>query len=267
MELQKSLTNFKKEKILITGALGLIGFNLTKSLLQSRAELILIDNNSKDKKKISFLKNKRQKINFIDISNEKEISNFFRKNKEKMKNLTSVVNLAAIDAKIDDRNKNFKKEFDNFENNLIRKSINVNLFGTLNICKEACKIFKKNKKGNIINVASLYSISAPNKKLYGNSKIINKPSDYIISKSSIPNLTKYIAAHYADRGIRANCIVPHGIENNHSKKFKKEFAKLTPIKRMCNVNEIISPLIFLLSEGSSYMNGSLMIVDGGWTAW
>ena len=219
------MLNFKDKKILITGALGLIGFNLTKSLINYGAELILIDNNKSDKKKINFLNQKNQKINFLDISKEKSVKDFFKKNIKKMSNLTSVVNLAAIDAKIG-KKINFNNEFDNFDNQLIKKSLNVNLFGTLNISKEACKIFKKNKAGNIINIASLYSITAPNKKLYGNTKNINKPSDYVISKSSIPNFTKFIAAHYADRGIRSNCVVPHGIENNHSKTFKRNFSKL-----------------------------------------
>ena len=261
------MLNFKNKKILIVGSLGLIGFSLTKSLLKYGAKMILIDNNSKEKKKINFLKKNNQKLNLIDISDEGEVKNFFKKNIKNMSNLTSVVNLAGIDAKVDSKSINFEKEFDNFDNDLIKKSIDVNLFGTLNICKEACKIFKKKKSGNIINVASLYSINAPNKKLYGNTKIRNKPSDYIISKSSIPNITKYIAAHYADRGIRANCVVPHGIENNHSKMFKKKFALLTPIRRMCKVSEIVNPIIFLLSDGSTYMNGSTVIVDGGWSAW
>lgn len=260
------MLNFKNKKILITGALGLIGFNLTKSLINYEAELILIDNNKNEKKKIDFLKQKKQKIDFLDISKEKNVKTFFKKNIKKMSNLTSVVNLAAIDAKIDKKT-NFNNEFDNFNNQLIKKSLSVNLFGTLNICKEACKIFKKNKQGNIINIASLYSITAPNKKLYGNTKKINKPSDYVISKSSIPNFTKFIAAHYADRGIRSNCVVPHGIEDNHSKIFKRNFSKLTPIGRMCRVDEIVNPIIFLLSDGSTYMNGSTIVIDGGWTAW
>ncbi len=264
--LMEVMLNFKNKKILITGALGLIGFNLTKSLIKFGADLILIDNNKSDKKKIDFLRQENQKLDFLDISKEKNVKKFFKKNIKRISNLTSVVNLAAIDAKIDKKT-NFNNEFDTFDNQLIKKSLNVNLFGTLNICKEACKIFKKNKSGNIINIASLYSITAPNKKLYGNIKNKNKPSDYIISKSSIPNFTRFIAAHYADRGIRSNCLVPHGIENNHSKKFKKNFSKLTPIGRMCKVEEIVSPIIFLLSDGSTYINGSTIIVDGGWTAW
>ena len=261
------MLNFKNKKILITGSLGLIGFNLTKSLIKYGAKLILIDSNQYEREKINFLKKRNQFLNLIDVSDEKQVKKFFLENKKKMSNLSSIVNLAAIDAKIENKSDNFEKEFDNYDNNLIKKSLDINLFGTLNISKAACKIFKKNGKGNIINVASLYSIVAPNKKLYGRNKNKNKPSDYIISKSTIPNLTRFIAAHYADRGIRVNCIVPHGIENKHSKKFKRSFADLSPMGRMCKIREIVDPIIFLLSDGSTYMNGSTVVVDGGWSAW
>jgi len=135
------MLKFKNKKILIVGSLGLIGFSLTKSLLKYGAKMILIDNNSKEKKKINFLKKNNQNLNLIDISDEGEVKNFFKKNIKNMSNLTSVVNLAGVDAKVESKSINFEKEFDNFDNDLIKKSIDVNLFGTLNICKEACKIF------------------------------------------------------------------------------------------------------------------------------
>ena len=69
------------------------------------------------------------------------------------------------------------------------------------------------------------------------------------------------------KGIRANTIVPHGIINNASKGFIKNFKRLSPIGRTCNKKELRGPFIFLSSEASSYMNGSLFVIDGGWTAW
>ena len=111
---------------------------------------------------------------------------------------------------------------------------------------------------------------APNLNLYNDSwskNMINKPIDYVISKSSIPNLTRYIATQYGKKSIRCNCLVPHAIFNNHDKNFQKKFSKLSPLGRMCNVEEILGPLIFLASSASSYMTGSVLVVDGGWTAW
>ena len=52
-----------------------------------------------------------------------------------------------------------------------------------------------------------------------------------------------------------------------SKSFKKNFHKLSPIGRTCDKKELRGPFIFLSSDASSYMNGSLFVIDGGWTAW
>lgn len=257
--------NFKNKKIIITGSLGLIGFQLSKALIKEKANLFLLDNNHKEIEKITYLKKMGANVIILDISKEEKVKKFFQTYKKKLSELDTIINLAAIDAKYEGKIKDFDKEFHEFDFSQIEKSINVNLLGTLNMCKYTLKEFLKNKNGNIINVASLYSIISPNKKLYGNKISKNKPANYVISKSSIPNFTRFLAAHYGDRGIRSNCIVPHGIKNNHSKEFIKNFSKLTPLKRMCEVEEIIQPIMFLASKGSTYINGANIIVDGGWS--
>ena len=68
-----------------------------------------------------------------------------------------------------------------------------------------------------------------------------------MSKSSIPNLTKYIAINYGRKNIRSNCVVPHGIKNLHKKDFVQKFSNLSPIGRMSDVKEVIGPIIFLSS--------------------
>jgi NAD(P)-dependent dehydrogenase (short-subunit alcohol dehydrogenase family) len=83
----------------------------------------------------------------------------------------------------------------------------------------------------------------------------------------IPNFSRYLATFYAREGIRCNTLVPHGIFNHHSKAFQNNFAKLSPLERMCELKEIRGPFVFLASNASSYMTGSTLVVDGGWTAW
>ena len=152
------------------------------------------------------------------------------------------------------------------------KTWTTNLMGSINISQVFCEYFVKNKiAGNIINVASIYSIVAPNLALY-NKKLSsinqkNKPMDYVISKSSIPNLTRFIATNYGRQKIRSNCIVPHGIKNVHKKEFIKRYSDLSPMGRMSDVSEVIGPIVFLSTKASSYMTGATLIIDGGWTAW
>lgn len=257
----------KNKKILITGAFGLIGKSLCEVLCKNGNEIVIIDFkiNKKDK---FFYHIKKSKIHVfdIDISNKKKIENFFIKQKKKLAGLNTIINLAALDRKLNSE-KLFQTNFHNFDTKMLSHSMSINILGTINVCQEGCKFFIENniKKANIINVASTYSLVSPNINLYDKGK--NKPIDYVVSKGSIPILSKYIATHYANKNIRCNCLIPHAIINNPSKKFLKRFKQLSPIGRTCSIEEIINPLIFLISDGSSYMTGSSLVVDGGWTSW
>lgn len=79
-------------------------------------------------------------------------------------------------------------------------------------------------------------------------------------------MTKYLAVHLAPE-IRVNCIVPGGVLQNQDLMFIKKYSKLTPMKRMMKKNELNGLLDFLCNEKSSYMTGSIIFMDGGYTTW
>lgn len=272
----ESLFDVKNLNFVITGGLGQIGLKLAKYLEKNGSVIVIIDifnqKKLKDlKRKYSFLNSDKIKILNIDISNKRKIKESLRKILSFIKKIHVLINLAAIDA----NNKgNFSKNsnFHNFSSSLLKKSLDINLIGTINISQILCEYFVNNKiKGNIINIASTYSVVAPNIALYNKKlssrKMLNKPMDYVVSKSSIPNLTRYIATNYGRQNIRSNCLVPHGIKNQHKKDFIKQYSNLSPMGRMSNVDEVIGPIIFLSTKASSYMTGATLIIDGGWTAW
>ena len=160
-----SVFDLKNKKILVTGALGLIGRELCYRLIKNNNRLIMIDHHFKKKNSSIKIKSKKFNIYDVDLGNPNEIKKFFKLNQKILKGFNTLVNLAAIDAKVKRGN-----EFDTFENfpieNLI-KTFSVNVIGLICICQEACKFFLKNKiKGNIINVGSAYSLVAPNINLY-----------------------------------------------------------------------------------------------------
>ena len=119
----------------------------------------------------------------------------------------------------------------------------------------------------ILNTSSIYGKVSPNKAIYGKSGI-NSPVGYTATKAAIIGFTKYIAAHYGEKGLRANVLIPGGVENkSQSIFFKKNYSKLTPLKRMSKKNDYKEAVLFLVSDKSSYMTGSEIVIDGGWTIW
>lgn len=263
--------------VLITGALGQIGIEISTSFLRQGAKVILTDINLL--KKIELVQ-EFSKIGFaqsnylfskLDITDENNCDEVISEVVNKYGRIDVLINNAAIDAKFDSEgsSKNNKSRFEYYPLEALRKSVDVNLIGTIIITQIVCRQMLKQGSGNIINVASTYSVVAPNQSLYDYGEGVEnyKPIDYIASKSFIPNFTRYLATFYAKEGIRCNAIVPHGIFNNHPKAFLKNWSQLSPIGRMCNREELNGPFTFLASDGSSYMTGAILNVDGGWTAW
>lgn len=144
--------------------------------------------------------------------------------------------------------------------------IRVNLSGTFFMCREFGSVMLDQGVGNIINLASTYGVVSSNPALYTDNSLAS-PIAYSASKGGVIMLTKYLACYWGARGIRVNCLTPHGVWNNHEEAFDQRFSAMTPINRMMQPEEIVGPALFLASDASSYMNGGNLIVDGGWTAW
>jgi NAD(P)-dependent dehydrogenase (short-subunit alcohol dehydrogenase family) len=263
--------------ILVTGAMGLIGKEISFNFLKQGAQVVfadlMLDKKNAFEKELADLSIQPSQYIFhaLDITQEQSCSNVVEATVNAFGRVDVLINNAAIDAKFDKEgsSKVNQSRFENYPLDLLRKSVDVNLTGTVIMTQAACREMLKQGYGNIINVASTYSMVSPNQNLYDFGQGIQnyKPIDYIASKSFIPNFTRYIATFYAPNNIRCNAIVPHGIENNHPDSFTSNFSKMSPLGRMCEREELNGPFSLLASDASSYMTGSVLMVDGGWTAW
>ncbi|MDE3237070.1 MAG: SDR family oxidoreductase [Bacteroidota bacterium] len=274
--MNEPVISVKDEVILVTGAFGLIGKQLCNTFLKEGAKVVLADINETaidavEKEYGALFDSADFLVIHLDITNEESAAKAVRQTVGKFGRLDVLINNAAIDAKFDKEgmSKVNHSRFENYPVELLRKSVDVNLTGTVIMTQSACRQMLQQNSGNIINVASTYSIVSPNQNLYDFGQGVEnfKPVDYIASKSFIPNFTRYIATFYSNNNIRCNAIVPHGIYNNHNEAFLHNFSKMSPLGRMCNREELDGPFLLLASKASSYMTGSVVMVDGGWTAW
>lgn len=253
----------KKYSGIVTGAGGLLGYYHAEALLQLGYEVHLVDINLKSLKNCSQKLEKKFKKKiyyyYLDVSNEKQIINFYKKIYKNF-NLKVLINNAAIDYKV---NKNISNSMLKFNLTRWNKEIAVGLTGYFLMAKNILKF--SNEELIILNIASDLSVIAPNHDLYFNKKTIYKPITYSVIKHAILGLTKYIAVTFAKKSIRCNSLSPGGILNNQPKYFLKRIKKLIPLGRMAKPNEYIGAVKFLCSSESEYLTGQNIIVDGGRT--
>ncbi len=131
---------------------------------------------------------------------------------------------------------------------------------------------KKNIKGSIINLSSIYGLVGQDLEIYKGTNMKENVT-YSIIKGGINNFTKQMSSYYGKFNIRVNAICPGGVINNEDKKilkvqkiFEKNYTRKVPLKRFARTDEIASVVVFLSSDASSYITGTLLPVDGGWTA-
>jgi len=146
------------------------------------------------------------------------------------------------------------------------KIMKVNLEGPMKAMRSAVRIFLKQGQGVILNIASIGG-------LFG----CRAGAAYTTSKHGLIGLTKNTGYFYAKDGIRCNAIAPGGVTTNIlegfdldglSKKIKERIMAGTITNpRYGEASEIAKVATFLVSDQSSYINGAILTVDGGWTAY
>ena len=275
-QLLSGMISVKDKVILITGAFGLIGKEISCAYLQGESKAIVAGHKFSEIDAIKKEFGKQfSEDNFLvcalDVTDAQSIESCLAAALKKFGKIDVLVNNAAIDAKFDQKNKEkiFSGRFEEYPLELIRNSVEVNMLGMIQVTQAVCRQMLQQKQGTIINVASSYSLVAPNQQLYdfGEGTQTFKPVDYVATKSFIPNFTRYLATLYARDNIRCNAIAPHGIFNGHDEKFLNNFSRLSPLGRMCEKSEINGAFLFLASDASSYITGTTLVLDGGWTAW
>ena len=256
--------NLSNKVIILTGAAGLLGTEYAHGLSQAGANVVLADLNFDKCKKLSLNLNKKYNVNSfpikLDVTKINSINTMIKAVIKKFSKIDILINNAIFSEA-----GYTKIKFENYDLDIWKKGLNVNLSGIFLCCQQIGKIMKKQKNGNIINISSIYGIGAPDQRIYGNTKII-KSALYSVTKSGVLNFTRYLASYWRQDGIRVNTLSLGGVEENQNSTFKKNYSNKTMIGRMAKKDEYVGGLIFLSSNASSYMTGSNLVIDGGWTA-
>ena len=165
----------------------------------------------------------------------------------------------------------FFTPFEDYDPEIWRDVMSVNVDGMFLVTQAVGRQMLAQGSGSIINLASIYGLVGPDSRIYEGSDYlggpINTPAVYSASKAAVVGFTKWLATHYGDKGIRANCLVPGGVSSGQNGPFQRNYASRTPMGRMAEADELVGPAVFLASDAASYVTGQVLAVDGGWTAW
>lgn len=241
-----------KKCVLVTGSSIGLGASIIKKFASNNYNVIL--NYNTHEKEAFILKEELENKYDIDclcikcdLRREEDINNMYKQIKEKYEYIDVLVNNAgiAIDSLFEDKNK------DNF-----MKILEVNLIAPFLLAKLMGKDMYENKNGSIINISSTNGIDS----------YYEYSLDYDASKAALINLTHNLANHYSPY-VRVNCVCPGWINTPMCKELDKEFKekeeKKILLNRFAETEEIANLVYFLSSDEASYINDSIIKIDGG----
>jgi len=142
------------------------------------------------------------------------------------------------------------------------KVMNTNAKGTFFCCQAAGKIMMKQNRGKIINLGSAMSVVG-----------YVKRSAYCASKGAVAQLTKVLAGEWAPYNITVNTVAPTFIYTPFTEpmfkdeEFHNDVKRRILLGRVGEVDDVVGAVLYLASDAADFVTGSIMMVDGGWTAW
>jgi NAD(P)-dependent dehydrogenase (short-subunit alcohol dehydrogenase family) len=268
--------NLAGKVAVVTGAAGLLGKEFCRTLAEAEASVVVVDLNADGALNVATdLTAAGYSAQAVptDITNPESVDSLVESMLKEFGRLDILVNCAALDPKFD--TDAFAKgitpgSFEDYPLDQWNAALKVNLTGMFLVTQACVKpMLSQGKKGSIINICSTYGLNGPDQKIYikEGKRLAFKPVYYTVTKAGVMGFTKYLAAYYMDSEIRVNALTPGGVYNNHDETFVSNYSAKTILGRMAHKDEMNGALLFLASDASSYMTGSNVVVDGGWTAW
>ena len=240
--------NFKNRTALVTGGAQGFGLDIAKRFLDSGAEVIIWDIDSKMlQKAVKDLNNPNLNSNTVDVSNYKDVEKQVNEITKKS-NIDILINNAGITGPT--------ASLWEYDIEMWKKVVDINLMGTFHCCRAVVPNMIKNNYGRIINVASVAGKD-------GNANA----SAYSVGKAGAIGLTKSLGKELADKNIAVNAVTPAGAKTRILDQMTKEHVQRmlskVPRGRFLEVEEFTSLVCWLSSEENTFSTAAVFDISGG----
>jgi NAD(P)-dependent dehydrogenase (short-subunit alcohol dehydrogenase family) len=256
--------------VLLTGAAGRLGAAMAQAIAAAGAQLVMCGRREAvlEACRNSFAESDRARCHVFaaDITKEGDILSLYRLVESRFGALHGIVNNAYAGR---------VGSLDAIEPSDFQAACQYNLVAPFMLVKSFRGLLEtaartSGRSSSIVNVASMYGTVSPDPEVYGLSRK-NNPLHYGATKGGLIQMTRYLACHLGASGIRVNSIAPGAFPDTSVDPgipaFYEKLAAKAPLKRVGVPWEVAGPVIFLLSDASSYITGANVPIDGGWTAW
>ena len=263
--------------VVSTGAAGLLGRQHAEAVAAFGGIPVLLDLESTPVKKLAKDLKDRYHVSAagmtVDITDEDSVAMNCKQLVEEFGSIYGLGNNAANNPKVEDSDKKNFSRLENFPLDVWNQDVAVGMTGAFLCAKHYGNAIAKNSNGgSIVNISSDLGLIAPDQRLYLKENISAekqsvKPVTYSVVKAGLIGLTRYLSTYWADKNVRCNALCPGGVENGQPVDFLREVFSRIPMGRLAQPNEYQGILVFMLSPASSYLNGAIIPVDGGRSAW
>jgi len=271
--MDKDLFSLKDKIVVITGGMGQMGQQYAIALLDYGARVAILDLQTREAKlKDELAGHPGSDFMFLraDITSRSSLEAALHEIKRQWDIPHALVNNAALDSP-PDASAEENGHFESYPESSWDEVMKVNVKGVFLCCQIFGGQMAEAGRGSIVNICSIYGIVSPDHRIYkyrwSEGQTFYKPIAYSASKSALLNMTRYLATYWAARNVRVNTLTLGGVFNYQDKEFLKGYCDRVPLDRMAREDEYNGAVIFLLSDASSYMTGSNLVIDGGWTSW
>jgi NAD(P)-dependent dehydrogenase (short-subunit alcohol dehydrogenase family) len=269
----RNLFDLRGKTAIVTGGLGILGRRFCRGLAEFGANVAVVDLDGGEAARFAGELSKELGVKAegiaCDVADPRSVQTMVRAVDERLGEVTILHNNAASKSADLDA---FFAPFETYSLEEWRRIMAVNIDGMFLVAQAVGnRMAEHGKGGSIIQTSSIYGILASDKRIYEGShylgRQIGNPGVYSTSKAAVVGLTKYLAAYWADRGIRVNTLAPGGVESGQNETFKQKYSARVPLGRMARGEEMVGTLIYLASDASSYVTGQTLVVDGGLSSW